>query len=291
VVQPIDSYGSPMIMSSSDSNGDLRRQIGAIAHPRRQMNKPLKLQIRQSAASHGLRLPQVEPVRLYRQIAALISDRIDEGMFAVGSLLPAERDLAEQLGVSRTSVREALIALEVSGKVSIRVGHGVQILQATPRSDQIGSSVEVSDADISPIQMMEARRLIEPRSAELAAMNRDASNLKRIKRAMEEQARSDSVKTTEYREWDQTFHLEIAKATGDAALILLIGTLWAYRRKPMFEKMEELMLGPDRLIKTPAEHRRIFDAIAARDRVGARNTMKAHLDAVLRAFSRGLGTK
>jgi DNA-binding FadR family transcriptional regulator len=108
---------------------------------------------------------------------------------------------------------------------------------------------------------------------------------------MEEQARSDSVKTTEYREWDQTFHLEIAKATGDAALILLIGTLWAYRRKPMFEKMEELMLGPDRLIKTPAEHRRIFDAIAARDRVGARNTMKAHLDAVLRAFSRGLGTK
>jgi DNA-binding FadR family transcriptional regulator len=212
-------------------------------------------------------------------------------MFAVGSLLPAERDLAEQLGVSRTSVREALIALEVSGKVSIRVGHGVQILQATPRSDRIGSSVEVSDADISPIQMMEARRLIEPRSAELAAMNRDASNLKRIKRAMEEQARSDSVKTTEYREWDQTFHLEIAKATGDAALILLIGTLWAYRRKPMFEKMEELMLGPDRLIKTPAEHRRIFDAIAARDRVGARNTMKAHLDAVLRAFSRGLGTK
>jgi DNA-binding transcriptional regulator YhcF (GntR family) len=144
-------------MSSSDSNRDLRRQIGAVAHPRRQMNKPLKPHVRQSAPSHGLRLPQVEPVRLYRQIAALISDRIDEGMFAVGSLLPAERDLAEQLGVSRTSVREALIALEVSGKVSIRVGHGVQILQATPRSDQIGSSVEVSDADISPIQMMEAR--------------------------------------------------------------------------------------------------------------------------------------
>ena len=75
------------------------------------MNKPLKPQAKQAAASGGLRLPQVEPMRLYRQIAALISDRIDEGLFPVGSLLPAERDLSEQLGVSRTSVREALIAL------------------------------------------------------------------------------------------------------------------------------------------------------------------------------------
>jgi DNA-binding FadR family transcriptional regulator len=66
------------------------------------MNKPLKPQAKQAAASGGLRLPQVEPMRLYRQIAALISDRIDEGLFPVGSLLPAERDLSEQLGVSRT---------------------------------------------------------------------------------------------------------------------------------------------------------------------------------------------
>src|SRR3984957_20768442 len=152
------------------------------------MNKPLKPQAKQAAASGGLRLPQVEPMRLYRQIAALISDRIDQGLFPVGSLLPAERDLAQQLGVSRTSVREALIALEVSGKVSIRVGHGVQILQATPRSDRIGANAEVSEGDIGPIQMMEARRLIEPRSAELAAVNRDSTNLKRIERAIKEQA-------------------------------------------------------------------------------------------------------
>ena len=148
------------------------------------MNKPLKPRARQAVGTRGLRLPQVEPVRLYRQIAALISDRIDEGLFPVGSLLPAERDLAEQLGVSRTSVREALIALEVGGKVSIRVGHGVQILQATPRMDRVGASAEVSEGDIGPIQMMEARRLIEPRSAELAALNRDSSNLDRIERAL-----------------------------------------------------------------------------------------------------------
>jgi DNA-binding FadR family transcriptional regulator len=255
------------------------------------MNKPLKPQARQAVATSGLRLPQVEPVRLYRQIAALIGDRIDNGSFSVGSLLPAERDLAEQLGVSRTSVREALIALEVSGKVSIRVGHGVQILQATPRSDHVGASAEVSEGDIGPIQMMEVRRLIEPRSAELAALNRDSANLERIERALEEQAQAESVKSAEYRDWDRTFHIEIAKASGNAALTLLIGTLWDYRRKPMFEKIEDLLMGPDRLYKTPAEHRRIFDAIATGDRTAARNAMKTHLDAVIRAFSRGLGTK
>lgn len=253
------------------------------------MNKPLKPQ-RKAAGAGALRLPQVEPVRLYRQIAALISDRIDEGSFPVGSLLPAERDLAEHLGVSRTSVREALIALEVNGKVSIRVGHGVQILQATPRSDRAGASADVSEGDIGPIEMMEARRLIEPRSAELAAVNRDSSNLMRMERALDEQARAESVQSAEYRDWDRTFHIEIAKASGNAALTLLIGTLWDNRRKPMFEKIEELLMGPNRLYKTPAEHRRIFNAIAAGDRAAARNAMKTHLDAVLRAFSRGLGT-
>ena len=255
------------------------------------MNKPLKPQARRAGRTGALRLPQVEPMRLYRQIAALISDRIDEGLFPVGSLLPAERDLAEQLGVSRTSVREALIALEVGGKVSIRVGHGVQILQATPRMDRVGASAEFSEGDIGPIQIMEARRLIEPRSAELAALNRDSSNLNRIERALEEQARAESVQSAEHRDWDRTFHLEIAKAGGNAALTLLIGTLWDYRRKPMFEKIEELLMGPDRLCRTPAEHGRIFEAIAAGDRTAARNAMKAHLDAVLRAFLRGLGAK
>jgi DNA-binding FadR family transcriptional regulator len=251
------------------------------------MSKPAKSQ---AGSAVALRLPQVEPVRLYRQIAALISDRIDEGLFAVGSLLPAERDLAEQLGVSRTSVREALIALEVSGKVSIRVGHGVQILQATPRLDHLAASAVVSEGDIGPIQLMEARRLVEPRSAELAAANHNQSNLERIERAMQEHARAKSVKSIEYRDWDRTFHIEIAQASGNAALTLVVKTLWDYRRKPMFEKIEELLMGPDRLDETAAEHGRIFEAIAAGDRTRARGAMKAHLDAVLRAFSRGLGS-
>src|SRR5947207_8651478 len=98
-------------------------------------------------------LPQIEPTRLYRQIANLLSERIDDGYFPAGSLLPPERDLAQQLGVSRTSVREALIALEVTGKVSIRVGHGVQILEATPQPGSVARN-DSADLDIGPIHLM-----------------------------------------------------------------------------------------------------------------------------------------
>ena len=235
-----------------------------------------------------LRLPQVEPVRLYRQIANLISEHIDRGLFPVGSLLPAERDLAQQLGVSRTSVREALIALEVSGKVSIRVGHGVQILQAIPRSDSVGARADVGEADIGPIQLMQARRHVETKTAELAAANRTKKNLERLEQALQVQARARTVDAPEYRNGDRDFHVEIARASGNAAFTLIIADLWDCVCKPTFAKFEELLMGPERLQLTAAEHRRVFDAIAAGDSVAARRAMCTHLDAVLRAFSRGL---
>lgn len=186
-------------------------------------------------------------------------------------------------------MREALIALEVSGKVSIRVGHGVQILEATPRPGHVGDGAVIGEGDIGPIQLMEARRIVEPRTSELAAENRNGANIEIIRRAMEDQARAKSVRAPEYRDYDRKFHLEIARAAGNAALTLVIANLWDYPRKPMFEKFEELLMGPDRLYKTAAEHRLIFEAIAKGDRVGARKAMKLHLDAVLHAFSRGLG--
>jgi DNA-binding FadR family transcriptional regulator len=242
-------------------------------------------------ASDDLRLPAVEPTRLYRQIAALLNTRIDNGTFAVGTLLPTERDLAYQLGVSRTSVREALIALEVSGKVSIRVGHGVQVLKATPRWNRIGARAEVSDSDIGPIELMEARRHIELKAVELAALNRNQADLDCLARAIEVQAGAKSIRSPDYRNGDRDFHVAIAKAGGNAAFTMIIADLWDYRCMPMFEKFEELLMGPDRPGLTLAEHDRIFKAIADGDRAAARGAMKLHLNAVLRAFSRGLGAR
>ena len=264
------------------------------AAPVLQVSVPMKRLESPPAASPKIprdhRLPQIEPMRLYRQIADLLSERIDDGVFPVGSLLPAERDLAQQLGVSRTSVREALIALEVSGKVSVRVGHGVQILEAMPRRGR-GETAEISDGDIGPIELMEARRHVELKTAELAAVNRSQQNLQRLEQAIELQSRAKFVRAPEYRAGDRNFHVEIAKAGGNAAYALIIADLWDYCCKPMFEKFEELLTGPDRLGATVAEHRRILQAIAARDRLAARKAMKFHLETVLGAFSRGLGAK
>jgi DNA-binding FadR family transcriptional regulator len=248
---------------------------------------PSRLAFPEKAAE--ARLPQLEPVRLYRQIADLISDRIDQGLFPIGTLLPSERELAEQLGVSRTSVREGLIALEVTGKVSILVGHGVQVLEARPEPDPAGMTADMADWDIGPIQLMEARLHIELKTAELAAVNRTEANLERMRQAMELQARAESVRDSHYRDGDRNFHVEIARAGGNAAYAFVVASLWDKISRPLFSKFEELLAGPDRPTETIEEHRQIFEAIAGRRKAASRGAMKRHLDAVISAFSRGLG--
>src|SRR4030081_3736313 len=134
------------------------------------------------------RLPQLESTRLYRRIAELLETRIDQGLFPVGTFLPPERERAEQLAVSRTSGREGLIALEVTGRVAIRQGHGVQILFGAQRP----GAQNRSEADIGPIQIREARRVLEPRIAELAAANHRQENLDSMRAAMNLQVSATS---------------------------------------------------------------------------------------------------
>ncbi|MDB5523431.1 MAG: FadR family transcriptional regulator [Rhizobium sp.] len=246
----------------------------------------MKRVMRSRAENDGphVRLPQIEPVRLYRQIADLLNTRIDQGLFPVGTFLPAERELAEQLGVSRTSVREALIALEVSGQVSIRPGHGVQVLSG---SQQLANGAPQGETDIGPIQIMDARRHVESKTAELAAVNHTSENLERMRNAMALQAEAASATAPQYREGDCNFHVEIAKASGNPAYELLVASLWEFRTKPLFRRFEELLVGPDRPKKTALEHQAIFDAIATRDGRAATRLMKAHIDEVLKAFIKG----
>ena len=81
-------------------------------------------------------LHTVEPLRLYRQIAGQIAALIDNGEFPAGSRLPAERELATLLGVSRTSVREAIISLEIAGRVEVRVGSGIFVAEPRRGADR-----------------------------------------------------------------------------------------------------------------------------------------------------------
>src|SRR6266478_5096913 len=104
--------------------------------------------------SNGMPIHSIEPRRLYRQIADQIRTLIASGEFPAGARLPPERDLAKQLGVSRPSVREALIALEVEGRVEVRIGSGIYVQALTEHAGR------EAEAAAGPFELLRARYVI-----------------------------------------------------------------------------------------------------------------------------------
>lgn len=166
----------------------------------------------------------VASTRLYRMIADQIASRIRAGDFAAGGRLPAERDLAEQLQVSRASVREALIALEIEGYVEVRVGTGVFV--CAPREDgQYGHAQPAAHGaertDIGPFDLLDTRLLLEPECAALAAQKASSAQIAAIRAAHEAMSLTESPSLH-----DQAFHGAIAAACGNAALAAAISHIW-----------------------------------------------------------------
>jgi len=230
------------------------------------------------------RLPPIESKRLYQQISELLLRSIDDGTFAVGSYLPPERELADQLKVSRTSVREALIALEVAGRVSVRVGAGVQVL---PPSAQAAKPKAAAEAPIGPLDLLDARLVVEPETAALAARHASAEDVARLQNwcvEMGNEYRGASRKHVA----DRAFHLDIARISGNAALELTVATLWDQRRTALQERFESIFATPEGFEATERDHQALVDAIGAHDVRGARGAMKKHLERVRQRMARAL---
>ncbi|WP_395675724.1 FadR/GntR family transcriptional regulator [Inquilinus sp.] len=213
--------------------------------------------------------------KLYIQIAEQITAAIESGEFKPGQQLPSERDLAQELGVSRPTVREALIALEVAGLVEVKVGVGA-FVRAT------GKNNPLPEADHSALEIMQARALVEPELAALAARHITAegrAELAGIVAAMRGQ--------TARREWsqdsDRALHLLIAEHCGNQALREIALTLWRGREEGLSAAFHQhLSRRPALLDRIMADHDGIAAAIAAADPDGARAAMAAHLDYVQR---------
>src|SRR3954470_19599760 len=114
----------------------------------------------------------VEPRRLYEQISRKLAKSIADGEYAVGDRLPSERELAQNFKISRPTVREAIIALELDGLVEVRVGSGVYVMSRQPPGGREGAK------DIGPFELLEARHAIEGEAAALAAERIDDEQLK-----------------------------------------------------------------------------------------------------------------
>jgi DNA-binding FadR family transcriptional regulator len=228
----------------------------------------------------------IEPRRLYRQIADQIRTLIRSGEFGSGSRLPPERDLAKQLGVSRPSVREALIALEVEGLVEVRIGSGIYVTGIPPAPV---SAQKEGDPPAGPFELLRARYVIEGECAALAAKSARKSQVHAMAQALDDMA-SAVAGGRQPHDPDRDFHLRIAEATGNGALVHVVKMLWAERSGPLYQQLEHHYDSPALWASAMSEHRAVLDAIAAHDAQAARTAMQRHLNQAYKRFSKGWNT-
>lgn len=225
-------------------------------------------------------LQAVENRRLYRQIADQIAALIERGEYGAGQRLPPERDLAKQLGVSRPSVREALIALEVEGYVEVRIGSGVYVMGPRPAA----ATIEPLPEDSGPFELIKARWLIEAECAALAAKQATKTQIRAMEDALD-QMQADRDKGVMPLAADRLFHLRIAEASGNSALALVVKTLWEQRTGALFLRLEHHFDTPSLWDVAIREHREIVAAIARHDASAARGAMRRHMNHAAKRFS------
>ena len=226
-------------------------------------------------------VPKPGADRSYQRLAAQLLALITQGEFKLGERLPSERALAERFDVSRTSVREAMIALELQGVVEVRGGSGIYVtqdkLQATTTS-------YMPETGPGPFELLRARCLIESEIASVAAETRKDADRDRIFTALSDMR--EYIDDKEKNEAaDQLFHLRIAESTGNSVLLQMVTAMWAQARGPVWTKIEAHFHTPDLRMASHADHQRIFKALLARDPEAARTAMRAHLERVMSEFA------
>ncbi|WP_408899429.1 FadR/GntR family transcriptional regulator [Nocardioides sp. R1-1] len=224
------------------------------------------------SASTGRPLPsKVTRTRLYEQVAEQITAWAAEAGLRVGDRLPPERELAVQLGVSRATLSQALVALEVVGVVAVRHGDGTVLVRPTTAS--ISQAIR-EHADRLP-DIHETRDALETKLAALAAQRRTDEDLAAIEAALDAMA-ADIEAGGRGVEGDEQFHAAVTAASHSALLARLMLEIGPLVRESRLESLAQ----PERPRASLAGHRRIAEAIAAGDPVAAARAMHDHIDMV-----------
>jgi DNA-binding FadR family transcriptional regulator len=223
----------------------------------------------------------VETQRLYRQISDQLRCLILAGEFPAGTRLPAERDLSLQLGVSRPSLREALIALEVQGFIEVRMGSGIYV-----REPPAVQAPDLSREE-GPLELIRARAVLEGEVAATAARAGRRAQFKAIEATiemMESEARSGFTPI----DADRLFHIRIAEATGNSVLVDIVTRLFDFRLGPLFDQLHSHFESPKVWSDAIAEHREILAALQAKDPDAARTAMQKHMSIVYKRLNSSL---
>lgn len=211
--------------------------------------------------------------RLYQELARTLMADLASAGNKPGDRLPPERELSQRYDVSRPTVREALIALEVQGLIEVRIGSGAY-LKALPDSGEPAAFA------VSAFEVTEARLLVEPEVAGLAAAQIEAEELAQLAVLVDEIGQ-ENARNAGTESADREFHLLIARSSRNAALLRIVEDLWTLRAASpetalLYAKARAANIQP-----VVAEHTAILRALETHDASAARAAMRAHLNAVL----------
>jgi GntR family hexuronate regulon transcriptional repressor len=215
-----------------------------------------------------------ETRRLYQQLAAELKRRIEGGVYPVGEKLPAERYIAEEMNVSRTVVREAIIMLEVEGYVEVRKGSGIHVISNQQKYLVVpGESLEFATS--GPFELLQARQLIESNIAEFAATQVTKQDIVQLMEIQEQARKEDRFRDSQ---WDLKFHVQVALATQNTAMATIVEKMWAQRvSNPYWIKLHEHI--DERSIASWCDdHDEILKALIRKDPHGAKLAMWQHLE-------------
>jgi DNA-binding FadR family transcriptional regulator len=234
----------------------------------------------QLSVAAPLRVEQV-----YEQIARRLIQDIRLGLLKAGERLPSERDLARQMEVSRSSVREAIGVLQVGGIVETRQGAGSFVAADVPRRLSEERTSALLAADESPFALLEAREAFEPQVARLAASRprRDSA----AEHLLEEMERLSDPTSAEQRTiWSQSdrmFHRQIGAMTENPVVVALCDQVAAIMDQPLWRRLrDDSLSNPGRMRIHIAEHRMIYEAVSEGDPEAAEAYARQHLRRVRR---------
>ncbi|MCE0495165.1 FCD domain-containing protein [Vibrio salinus] len=220
----------------------------------------------------------MEPnVKLYQKVANHFKSDMTNGVYKVGDMLPAERLLSEQMKVSRTVIREAMIMLEVEGFVEVRKGSGIRVI----RTDAGPSTKNDISGDLNfmltcgPFELLQARQLLESSIAEFAATQATKQDLVALMK-VQEKAKSNDYTRDSY--WDSEFHIQLARCTQNSTIVHIAELLCQHRENnPYWQKLHE-HIEDNQIRSWCTEHDEIVAALVKRNPQEARQAVWQHIE-------------
>jgi len=221
--------------------------------------------------THTMLMP-IEKTKVYKAAVEQIKAAIESGDWPPGTQLPAERELADQLNIGRTSVREALRVLEVMGLVEIHPGQGTYVALHSNQAQPIELLQSMLQEDVHVVELLEMRELLEPQIAYMAAQSATTEDITCLAEILERMESSLAARQSGVEE-NIEFHLALTRAAGNRVLLQFHQLFFELSR----DSIERFFQVPGRAEESLAGHRELLQAISEHKPEEARQRMLAHL--------------